>query len=70
MPKLLYDRSEIYGFDLFTLQVNNTSAQLEAKLPPTDTRFRKDIRFWENADMKSAQAELDRLMKNQSIRHK
>lgn len=49
--------SKIYGMNLIALQNNTISEKLRAKLPPTDTRLRNDLRCWENGDMQKAQDE-------------
>ena len=41
---------------------------MKAKLPPTDSRLRQDVKFWENHDLESANAEKDRLESNQAER--
>lgn len=41
--------------NLIALQLNATSDKLEAKLPPTDSRLRPDMRALENGDMDKAQ---------------
>lgn len=38
------------------MAVNQTSDALSKKLPPTDSRFRPDLRLWESADLKNAEA--------------
>jgi len=44
--------------------------ELLKKLPPTDSRLRGDIRFWEHADLDKATAEKTRLEENQRERRK
>ena len=46
------------------LQLNNISDELLAKLPPTDSRLRPDMRAWESCDNDLAQAEKDRIEEN------
>lgn len=46
-PKLLdpvQDKKKIYNMNLITMQINKISDKLKAKLPPTDSRLRPDIR--------------------------
>jgi len=38
------------GLNLFSMQLNEMTPGLEAKLPPTDTRWRKDLRAIEKGD--------------------
>jgi hypothetical protein len=54
-PRGPQETKKIYGMNLFSLQLNNISDKLRAKLPPTDSRLRQDIRLWESADMAKAQ---------------
>jgi oxysterol-binding protein-related protein 3/6/7 len=54
--------------NLYALQLNSLSEKLKAKLPPTDSRFRADTRYWENADLELAQENLVRLQDNQRAR--
>ena len=37
------------------------SDQLKAKLPPSDSRLRPDVRAWENAQLEEASKEKERL---------
>lgn len=53
-PEGPQDISKIYGMNLIALQNNTISEKLRAKLPPTDTRLRNDIRHWENGEMQKA----------------
>ena len=39
------------GLNLFSMQLNEMTPGLEAKLPPTDTRWRKDLRAIEKVTM-------------------
>jgi hypothetical protein len=45
-----------YGFNEFTVQLNELQPQQCCALPPTDSRFRPDIRFLELGDVKKAEA--------------
>ena len=38
------------GLNLFSMQLNELTAGLESKLPPTDTRWRQDLRAIETGD--------------------
>jgi len=40
------------------------SPELKAKLPPTDSRLREDVRAWEHADLEASMAEKYRLEQN------
>lgn len=57
-----------FGFNLTAYQMNLMSDQLKSKLPPTDSRLRPDLRFWENAQPSEAQDEMNRLVANQKER--
>ena len=46
------------------------SDDLAKKLPPTDCRFRPDIRHWEGAALEEANKEKARLENNQRDRRK
>ena len=48
--------------------MNLLSEKLQAKLPPTDSRFRADVRYWESADLESSSFEKARLETNQRER--
>ena len=54
----------MHGMNYYALQLHNISDQLKVKLPPTDTRLREDVRYWEYQDLDRAQAEKDRLEDN------
>ena len=43
-----------FNFSLFTFQLNFMSENLSKKLPPTDSRFRKDLRALESGELKLA----------------
>ena len=49
-PKHLDYRKDIYGMNALSLQLNQLSDDLKAKLPPTDCRLRPDLRLWEEKD--------------------
>ena len=54
--------------NIYAFQVNNLSDELRKKLPPTDSRLRPDIRFWEHADLEKTSSEKSRLETNQRKR--
>jgi hypothetical protein len=39
---------------MLAFQVNYLSENLKSKLPPTDSRFRPDVRAWENGQIEEA----------------
>ena len=55
----------MYYFTQFTLQLNNMPDDLRAKLPPTDSRLRPDMRELENGDLDAATVEKNRLEEKQ-----
>jgi len=52
------------------LQLNLLNDALKAKLPPTDSRFRSDVRAWEHGDYEKSSSEKVRLETNQRDRKK
>ena len=55
----------MYNMNYWSLQLNVISYELKSKIPPTDSRLRPDVRYWENGDLENAQREKDRLEQNQ-----
>ncbi|CAF0936458.1 unnamed protein product [Rotaria sp. Silwood1] len=67
MPKLEY-ASQYYNFSLFTMALNQWTEEdkkTRPPLPPTDSRFRPDIRKMEEGDIDLAGQEKDRLEEKQ-----
>ena len=54
----------MFGMSLFSLQLGVLSDELAAKLPPTDSRFRPDLKAWELANINLATSEKNRLENN------
>lgn len=52
---LLPDFHHKYGFNKFTANLNDITAIEENKLPITDSRFRPDIKTYENGDVSTAE---------------
>lgn len=48
--------TEYYGFTSFGVTLNEITSDLEGKLPPTDSRYRPDVRALEDGDMDGAEA--------------
>ena len=69
-PDYPQNKNLMYNMNYFTLQLNLLSDGLRAKLPPTDSRLRGDVRAWENCDLATATREKDRLERNQRERRK
>ena len=67
-PEYPQNSDQMYNMNYWTLQLNLLSAKLQAKLPPTDSRFRPDVRYWESADLESSSFEKARLETNQRER--
>mmetsp|Transcript_4398 Transcript_4398/g.7459 ORF Transcript_4398/g.7459 Transcript_4398/m.7459 type:complete len:267 (-) Transcript_4398:288-1088(-) len=64
-PKRPTDSQKMYNFNQYVLQLNLLSNKLKQKLPPTDARFRQDVRLWEMQDVEGASQEKQRLEENQ-----
>ncbi|CAF3824366.1 unnamed protein product [Rotaria magnacalcarata] len=67
MPKLEYGL-QYYNFSLFTMALNQLTEENKnnrSSLPPTDSRFRPDIRKMEEGDIDGAGQEKDRLEEKQ-----
>ena len=58
----------MYNMDLNALQINVLSEEMQKKLPPTDGRFRSDMRSWDQANLELATKEKLRLELNQKAR--
>jgi oxysterol-binding protein 1 len=54
-----------YGFGLHQIQFNHLPESLKPKLPPTDARFRPDLKALESGDFKLAAVEKNRLEEKQ-----
>ncbi|XP_022083401.1 oxysterol-binding protein-related protein 1-like [Acanthaster planci] len=62
--------SQYYNFTLFAMRLNEVTEQMKTHLPPTDSRFRPDIRCMENGDIDSASDEKHRLEEKQRATRK
>lgn len=60
---------QYYGFGYMTMELNELSEDYDPKkgavIPPTDSRFRPDLRAYENGEMELASAEKTRLEERQ-----
>ena len=54
MPIFSFEDKKQYGFNLLANQVNYLTDNLKKKLPPTDTRLRPDLSFWEAGNIEEA----------------
>lgn len=61
---------EYYGFTAFGVTLNEITDDIAQKLPPTDSRMRKDIRALEEGDLDSAEAEKARIEEMQRERRR
>lgn len=66
-PRLAH---EYYGFTSFGITLNEITEDIEDKLPPTDSRFRPDVRALEEGDIDEAEAQKVRLEEGQRERRK
>jgi len=55
------DASDYYGYTYFGMTLNETTPDIEDKLPPTDSRFRPDVRALEEGDIDTAEEEKARV---------
>ena len=69
-PEYPENSEMMYNMNYWSLQLNLLSDELKKKLPPTDSRLRPDVRYWEHADLDNASKEKDRLENNQRQRRK
>jgi oxysterol-binding protein-related protein 3/6/7 len=60
--------NEYYGFTSFGITLNEITEDLAGKLPPTDSRFRPDVRALEVGDIDEAEAQKGRLEEKQRDR--
>ncbi|RDX56050.1 hypothetical protein OH76DRAFT_1518658 [Lentinus brumalis] len=59
---------QYYGFTFFGITLNEITPDLEGRLPPTDSRYRPDVRALENGDLDTAESEKQRLEETQRER--
>ena len=60
--------AKMFGMNIYSMQLNVLSEELRKLVPPSDTRFRDDIRYWEQADLDKATFHKGRLEENQRNR--
>ncbi|KAG7325680.1 hypothetical protein KOW79_010605 [Hemibagrus wyckioides] len=58
LPK---DYEQFYGFNQFTVELNELNESISPFLPPTDTRFRPDQRLLEEGDITGAEEQKERI---------
>ncbi|KAF8446140.1 Oxysterol-binding protein-domain-containing protein [Boletus edulis BED1] len=61
---------EYYGFTAFGITLNEITSDLEGNLPPTDSRFRPDLRALEEGNIDAAEAHKTRLEELQRDRRR
>ncbi|EGN95002.1 hypothetical protein SERLA73DRAFT_113704 [Serpula lacrymans var. lacrymans S7.3] len=61
---------EYYGFTLFGMTLNEITSDLEGRLPPSDSRFRPDVRALEEGDIDKAESEKTRVEELQRERRR
>ncbi|KIJ21564.1 hypothetical protein PAXINDRAFT_165033 [Paxillus involutus ATCC 200175] len=61
---------ECYGFTAFGMTLNEVTTDLHGKLPPTDSRFRPDVRALEEGNVDEAEAQKTRLEELQRDRRR
>lgn len=64
------DTYENYGFTVFGITLNELTGNIVDNLPPTDSRFRPDVRSLENGDLESAEKEKARIEEKQRERRR
>ncbi|XP_053186704.1 oxysterol-binding protein-related protein 1-like [Scomber japonicus] len=62
--------AKFYAFSTFAMQLNELEESMEGVIPPTDSRFRPDIKAMENGDIDLASAEKKRLEEKQRTARK
>jgi hypothetical protein len=61
---------DYYGFTSFAITLNEITPDLQRKLPPTDSRYRPDVRALEEGDLNTAEAEKQRVEEAQRERRR
>jgi hypothetical protein len=64
------DCKDCYGFTSFAITLNEIAPDLQRRLPPTDSRYRPDIRALEEGDLNTAEAEKQRVEEAQRERRR
>ena len=57
-----------FNLNYFAIQLNQLTDEMQSVLPPTDARFRPDLRAWEDGNFDLATTEKDRMENNQRKR--
>jgi hypothetical protein len=61
---------EYYGFTSFGVTLNEITSDIEGKLPPTDSRYRPDVRSLEEGDLDVAEEQKNRVEEMQRERRR
>ena len=61
---------QFYGFTSFAMSLNEITGDLVGKLPPTDSRYRPDVRALEESDIERAEEEKQRVEELQRQRRR
>ncbi|KAF9650754.1 hypothetical protein BDM02DRAFT_3092654 [Thelephora ganbajun] len=61
---------DYYGFTSFAITLNEITPDLQRRLPPTDSRYRPDVRALEEGDLNTAEAEKQRVEEAQRERRR
>ncbi|KIL70627.1 hypothetical protein M378DRAFT_65993 [Amanita muscaria Koide BX008] len=61
---------QFYGFTSFAMTLNEITSNLVGKLPPTDSRYRPDVRALEEGDIDTAEEEKQRVEEQQRHRRR
>ena len=61
---------DLYGFTAFGITLNEITPDLEGRLPPTDSRYRTDVRALEEGNIDRAEEEKKRIEEMQRDRRK
>ena len=67
-PPKLENSEKMFGFNIYSLQTGVCTDEMRKRLPPTDSRLRKDLQAWELQDQTTATVEKNRLESNQKSR--
>ncbi|KAI9028337.1 Oxysterol-binding protein-domain-containing protein [Phycomyces nitens] len=69
-PQTVQDYEKYYGFNKFTVELNEITSIEDGKIPKTDTRFRPDQRLYEQGFVDQADIEKQRIEQKQRERRK
>lgn len=64
------DVQQYYGFTSYGITLNEVTSDIQGKLPPTDSRFRPDVRALEEGDLERAEEDKVRVEEMQRERRR